>query len=164
MAKADITFETAIAALDEDRRKLVTALHSNALALGYTPFIAKAGSKPGNYKIEYKADKASYVLFITRISKGDISIGCKLLHLGKYANLIDELSETTRHELLTARPCKTEKGCTGYIHFNYESKEYFTCRHAMRLKTLTHSDAQSFWSLLAHENRFRQEEQIRQEG
>jgi len=149
--KINITFEEVVALLDEDRKRLVTGLHERAVALGYIPFIEKAGKKDGNFKIEYKADKKAYVLFITRISKNDLSIGCKLLHLGEYTNLINELSKTVRHELLASRPCKVDKGCTAYVRFCFEEKEYLTCRHAMRLKTLFYSDIQSFWKLLEAE-------------
>ena len=151
MKKPSITFEEAVAALDENKKKLVSELHNKAVSLGYIPFIAKAGKKDGNYKIEYKADKTAYVLFISKISKNNLSIGCKLLHLGKYPDLIDGLRETVRKELLESRPCDREKGCTAYVQFSFEEKEYFTCRHAMRLKTLMHEDVQSFWKLLEAE-------------
>jgi len=146
-----ISFEEAVTNLDEDKKKLVAELHNKALNLGCIATIAKAGKKDGSYKIEYKADKKAYVLFISRISKNGLSIGCKLLHLGKYTQLIDELSETVRNELLAAKACNVDKGCTAYIRFTYDGKEYLTCRHTMRLKTPTYSDLPSLWQLLEAE-------------
>ena len=149
--KANATFEEAIATLDDDKKRLASGLHERALTLGYIPFITKVGKSESTHEIEYKANKKAYVLFISRISKNELSVGCKLLHLGEYTNLIDGLGATVRNELLASRPCKVTKGCVAYIRFSYENKEYFTCRHAMRLKTLTYHDLQSFWSLLESE-------------
>jgi len=146
-----ITFEEAVATLDDDGRKLATELHTRALDIGYIPFVDRAGKKEGNYKIEYKADKNAYVLFISRISKGALCLGCKLLHLGEYTQLICGLREVVRDELLKSRRCKVDEGCTAFIKFEYEGTEYLTCRHAMRLKTLAYCDAESFWELLAAE-------------
>ena len=149
--KANITWEEAISPLDEDKKKLAMGLHERAVALGYVPFVDKAGKKDGNYKIEYKTDKKATVLFISRISKNELSIGCKLLHLGEYTNLIYKVDKTLRDELLASRPCKVDKGCTAYIRFSFEGKEYLTCRHAMRLKMATYNDIQGLWKLLEAE-------------
>jgi hypothetical protein len=162
MKKPEITFQEATASLAENELKLVTELHQKAQAINYKPFISKAGSKGNNYKIEYKANKKAYVLFITRISGNkptnqNISLGCKLLNLGKYTNLLPKLSNTLRTELLSSRPCDLKKGCTAYIQFTYEGTEYFICRHAIRLKTVQPSDVSAFWNLLEAEATHRQE-------
>jgi len=152
MVKKSLTFEEAVAPLDTDKKKLAAGLHERALALGYIPFIEKAGKKDGNFKIEYKVGKKTYVLFISRISKNDLSVGCKLLYLSEYIHLIDELNETVRNELLASRPCKVDKGCTAYVSFCFEHKDYLICRHAMRLKTLNYADLQGLWKLLEAED------------
>jgi len=153
--KNTVTFDEAVAPLDDEKRILVADLHSRAISIGYIPDIAKAGSKANNYKLEYRSDKAENPLFISRISNEKLSLGCKLLHLGKYTELLDNLNETIRRELLASRPCKVESGCTAFIQFSFEKKEYLTCRHALRLKTPTASDAQSLWALLAKEAYYR---------
>jgi len=147
----EILIDEITSTLSDNDKKLVFLLNDNAVSIGYVPFSSRAGKKQGNYKIEYKRNKKSYVLFILRVSKGELQIGCKLLHLDKYSELIENLSDSLRNELLDSRPCRVDSGCTAYIKFYYKEKNYIICRHAMRLKRVTLNDYQSFWKLLAAE-------------
>jgi len=148
---SDITIDEAITTLSVADKEIVRELYENAVAIGYMPVIGRAGKTEGNYKLEFKKDKNSYVLFILRISKGQLSIGSKLLHMGKYCDLIDNLSDTVRNELLESRVCNVDGGCTAFINFKYNNKKYYICRHAIRLKKVTPSDTSALWKMLEAE-------------
>ena len=147
-----VTYEQAVATLDADLQEVVAQLHARALSIGYSATPKPAGKKSGSFKLEYRRKKGEDVLFISRIAGGKLSVACKLYNLRQYVELIDGLDTGLRAELLSAKPCNMESGCTAYIRFNYGGVEYFTCRHTMRLKGVGSGDVNGLWGLLLAED------------
>ncbi len=147
-----VTYEMATTSLTPAQMAVVGTLHERMLALGCTCAASAAGGKHDKYKIEYRKGKPARSLLVLRIEGMKWSALLKLYHLQAYAELLDDLSEQVRCDLL-AKPCGFHPGgCKGPVCVTHGGEARQLCRHAMQVKAMSEQDLPAALALLAAED------------
>lgn len=142
------TLEEAAASLADADRALAGRLHEYTVSLGFAPKISAMGKKPQDWKCEYKNKKKT--LLILRITGGRWSARCKLYHIDRYSQVLDECSPHCIASLVkNAKGCGNHLGgCAGPVSFSVGGQTYTACRHSLLFDEITAEDAADLQKLL----------------
>jgi hypothetical protein len=147
-----IPFEPLLEPLAEADQAAAQTLHTALLGLGCVPAISKVGSKPNNWKCEYKLGKPPQALCVLRLDGSRWSLRCKLFHLADHPETALALTEPALHSLLASKQCAMDAGrCQGPVRFTLAGQPHALCRHSMQFAPITPEDTPGILHLLKTE-------------